>query len=831
MSVELVAVLRECQAAFSGPAGTERNARQWTDLCAKLLTAELAAGAAWGIEAQSEVPLLAERLVGFNAACKQHSFAALAGEAARSKHLAAMHCVCTCMRAAAALPPQDAYRASASAAAVFESGRVVLSIEARLGSDLLVRHLERQLDAAATTLSSLLNYPAQQAAAAAFAGTVARPPVLLAWLKEAAAALAALPAHGMSLHIAHSFCGTVHSLLLPPFSKHAAALAASPALCDTIAEVLLQHCLPALASAVEASPEQLLLQLHQARTLLTLASSLQPPSMLPAVRRSLQQHGNGSAMAQLVRTLARALPTQVPASVTPVMHAAAHESAVMLLCTLCSALFDERGSGDSPSSGSTSTGQIASAASSPSGSMRQQPGGSGASCGSGSSDSSTTAGGSSITGQQGPGSDSSAGGVQQEQEAVALAVAELLPHTAAVCASLANASAAACLPHLSDICSMLPKCVSTLAVLHGRCLSQGQLAAWSEAAEAGLRLQPLLAQLDRQWRQQQLQQQQQQQGPPAAQSPSKQQQQADGQRQEGEGAEQPGQPAQPAVSSYAALSGTLFNMLWLRLPALIAPVKCPAAPKPVRVAGQSLWQLHSAACRLVHWLSASSNHELAACGTLGASEWRLLLSGLNWVCLLAHCCMERPSQPQHAEGLAGTPQELRALCAAHWRAMQTAMDAAAAAEVHAGGATVLEPSGSLRKRGEQAKAALAAVFEVARSCPDLLDGAAGGVLVQLLQAWQVLLAAAPVEELEVLLGKAESCMLSSSSSLDALAAAAKAASSKLLQAAVPAYGTAEDADSSSAAATDWRSAGGGHKWTCAALAALAAEAATPPRSL
>lgn len=121
--------------------------------------------------------------------------------------------------------------------------------------------------------------------------------------------------------------------------------------------------------------------------------------------------------------------------------------------------------------------------------------------------------------------------------------------------------------------------------------SGAQLVAWTAALDSGLRLLPVLADLQLRWRQQ-------------------------GRVAEGAGAE--------------ALVQAIL-LLWASLPhTASAFVACQLAAGTAisQQHQQLLWQMHSIGCRLVHWAAAPANHQWQAALAFAEGYWQLLLGSL-----------------------------------------------------------------------------------------------------------------------------------------------------------------------------------------------------------
>jgi hypothetical protein len=272
---------------------------------------------------------------------------------------------------------------------------------------------------------------------------VGRPEALLPWLEALTATLAQPWPIACPLHVPAAeafFTLLVHVLLTDPtYARHAAALQANPSLQQRVANCLLQRCLPALAAEAGSDAGALLHQSNDARALMQcLAELLGAPSLQPAVARRLRQPG----AAELVRHAAdivRALPARRPGGVAADAFANVHTITALLLACLLAAL-----TADQPPGGSSS-------------------GGGGGGGGSGSS-----------------------------SEQAAWGLVKLAPHLAACIRGLeADGECQRC--QVAALCSGLEVCLRLVS--SGCGATPAQLEAWADAAEALVRLQPLLVRL------------------------------------------------------------------------------------------------------------------------------------------------------------------------------------------------------------------------------------------------------------------------------------------------------------------------------------------------
>jgi hypothetical protein len=78
----------------------------------------------------------------------------------------------------------------------------------------------------------------------------------------------------------------------------------------------------------------------------------------------------------------------------------------------------------------------------------------------------------------------------------------------------------------------------------------------------------------------------------------------------------------------------LHVALWSRMPWPQLPLG--GEPRVAAALGRRLWRLHSASCRLLHWLAADSSRRLAAFSAMGAAEWELLPCALDYQFWIVH---------------------------------------------------------------------------------------------------------------------------------------------------------------------------------------------------
>jgi hypothetical protein len=157
-----------------------------------------------------------------------------------------------------------------------------------------------------------------------------------------------------------------------------------------------------------------------------------------------------------------------------------------------------------------------------------------------------------------------------------------MPRMARVLHQLAADSSGCSQPHLAGACAGYVSALQLVNLAHGGIRSWDELGAWAAAADAGLRLLPLLADLDAHWRQL---------------APST-------------------QPRGALRQEAAQLSAVLVAALWEHWAQSAyewadAVFSDAAAPMPTAPLLQQLWQLHSTACRLVHHLAGGGKYRLA----------------------------------------------------------------------------------------------------------------------------------------------------------------------------------------------------------------------------
>ena len=297
--------------------------------------------------------------------------------------------------------------------------------------------------------------------------------------------------------------------------------------------------------------------------LIGLVAALGLPCLATALQRCLHQPGC-AALVQQAADIVQALPVARPAGIGPDNFINTHAGTIRLLSRLCNWMHTPL--------------QLAPDASGRGGG---QP----------------TSGGSSTV----PDSPATGAGSQAavDVQPAAWALIHLLPHLAALLQELASSDAYS-QHRLAVICNDI---AAALGLLKARAFSGpenlDQLAAWAAAADAGLRLLPLLVQLGARWSQQQ---------------------------------HDPLLPAELQHNAFFQLPRGLLVDVWMRQ---VEPARLCASSHLHQLAAGSpaagqeqlppvarqLWQLHSTSCRLIHWLAAE-----------GAAA--LQLDSIGWVCIV-----------------------------------------------------------------------------------------------------------------------------------------------------------------------------------------------------
>ena len=299
------------------------------------------------------------------------------------------------------------------------------------------------------------------------------------WHSPAAGGGQSLP---LKLHFYYTTL--VDSLLeLPPYKQHAEALAASPGAQRKIAAFLLRQALPDIAAAMEAGAQQAGGSTAEAgstsaststststsllHTVLDrVSASVRTRQLMPAVAHLSRQPGGDCV--PLAARIIMALPTRQHSDAAPGSLGRLHANAALLLGSLCWLLFPENWNWPEPAGG---------------GQARAASGG-GASIVAGSSDPLVAA----------------AHCGSEQQRLAAWEVVRLVPHMAHVLRQLAADSGGCSQECLGFVCQGYGLAVHLLHYEFGSMHSTAELEAWTAAAHEGLRLLPLLADLDARWR-------------------------------------------------------------------------------------------------------------------------------------------------------------------------------------------------------------------------------------------------------------------------------------------------------------------------------------------
>ena len=381
------------------------------------------------------------------------------------------------------------------------------------------------------------------------------------------------------------YIGLVNNILdLPAYRLHAKALAAIPYPRLAVASMLLRQTLPGVAAALEArsSPaphERGSIGALEAHVLLgATADALRRAPLLPAVAQL--SHQPGSHFVPLAGRIIRALPTSVeglPSGVAPGELGNAHCNAAKLLGGLCVPLFPENWALEAPSAG--------------------QPGPSSGSGSGGGSSARAGAAASDASGSSGPAASAAHPG-SERQRLAAWEVVRLVPNVALVLRQLAAGGSSACTQdRLAGAFAGYAAALQLVGSRQGGIRSWDELGAWAAAADAELRLLPLLADLDARWRHL---------------APAE-------------------QPCELLRTAPCELSLQLVSAVWQRAASAASvwvigdgvdePAAAIASEAPAALS-QRLWQLHSTACRMVLWLAARSSD-------MYVQDWCFRLQALN----------------------------------------------------------------------------------------------------------------------------------------------------------------------------------------------------------
>ena len=355
-----------------------------------------------------------------------------------------------------------------------------------------------------------------------------------------------------------NYCSIMRAILNPCtsiFERHTTALAGSPATQAVAAQLLLEQALPRLAAAAEGQAMDWGSPCNAALVLGALVCAVDAASLRPAVRQRLRQPG-GAAIFSQAAGLARAVPVRHGDS-SPAYHLnRAHATAAKLLEVVCTAL-----------------GDIGAAAEGPAGSGQDSAG-------------STAAG-------------------RANQQAAAWEAIGLLPHMAAVVQAM---SASSSIQQMQATCLSYAHVVSQLSQ-RVAISSREQLGTLVAGVEAGLRLLPLLKQLDG-------------------------------------SSQQQGIGTGHSDFAYELLSmwkdGCFAAWTWADSSgsAEIGDARAGAAAQ--------LAQLHRRSCRLLHWLAAEGNCAVLPCEG-GVEDWMYLQESLSILfCAAGRLGWEEPQPGQRA---------------------------------------------------------------------------------------------------------------------------------------------------------------------------------------
>ena len=365
-------------------------------------------------------------------------------------------------------------------------------------------------------------------------------------------------------------CGPEHSSGISADPQGQAAFQAS------IAQVLLLQCLPAAAM-----PSKLPLQMAVQRAD-TLRQLLQSSQLSAVAKELLLQPDTGTQVAAALGSLVASLPAQLPEGDCGSQLAAMYASIASLakeiftLAEACQPAGAERASGGSAINDATAVG------------------------GSGSdSDPEASCDG------EGEAAASSEGSSRESLRAAWGQLAlQAFPKLAAALQLLAGSAGEASVgPALATVAFNTHRMLQAWAPMPDQPVAPDTFAAWAAAATAGLRLQPLLSQLD--------------------------------------GAFQQMQPPHNVLQQAARLLSQQVLLLLLKPP--LDALAGESAEEAAAAAWAQLPHLHGLACRLCHWL-AGGGVKLAGFGAPAASRWNWLqwslcrlLYGTCLACGVARC--------------------------------------------------------------------------------------------------------------------------------------------------------------------------------------------------
>ncbi|KAI7838102.1 hypothetical protein COHA_008110 [Chlorella ohadii] len=228
------------------------------------------------------------------------------------------------------LPGDQAFRVAAAAQLVLQAGPWSLAVgraaceqngQQEAPFALLAECCAAFSTALLTVSEMLLLGPVRHDAAAAFAGSTARPDALLPWLREMAQTLLALPTDfaddSRATQYMHRALRTVGQFVAavtvgPKWASHAAAIQADAALQQALADVLLPRSLvalvPKLAELAEQGDAPSVAKLHQLLTLLN--GALHSECLVPALQRRMQHGGSLVASVAAAADILQLLPVQ-----------------------------------------------------------------------------------------------------------------------------------------------------------------------------------------------------------------------------------------------------------------------------------------------------------------------------------------------------------------------------------------------------------------------------------------------------------------------------------------------------------------------------------------
>ncbi|KAL4459198.1 hypothetical protein ABPG75_014077 [Micractinium tetrahymenae] len=600
MSLQLLEALRALQEALGqpGPAPVEsaNTALQKAWRCWSRLNGGKAP--LDDTELCGELQALAEALCALNTATMDGGLQAVAAAADRRRLGVGISAAQLCFTVVAGvrLPAAGVFRVTSAGALLFQCGKRLLDLGPQQEPVQWPKFIISQLSAAGA-LVLLLDPPEHSKPAAAFAGSAGRPAALLPWLQALLTLLnegsardeAPGPARGVPQPAAvftnpdtlADFCSVSGAILNhPAFSKHATALLAQAGAHQELASCLLVVCMRALAAAAAASPEQLLRPgSPSGRLLCALGPALSHPSMQGAALLAGLPSMQPGGAPHLLRALGilRQLPEHCPDGMPAVQFGEAWSHAARILAAASACVCNWASAAEAAGANAADGGS----------------GGGGA--GSDRSDSKAS------------GSDGDS--IAAELHGAVWQVPGAVQRGAAVVEWLAASGEAGAAQQAACLCRGLGEALRLLPLAFSCKNDSDAVQAWCEAGEAGLRLQPALAQLAEQLQQ----------------------------REEDEDS----RPDSEELAAVAALSYDLMHLLLRMMPGKRLRIEPPLPP---------VWQLlhllrvalrqHSAACRLLHWLAARPAQQLPGfAGEEGTAELlQALLCGLVNLMHLATTC-------------------------------------------------------------------------------------------------------------------------------------------------------------------------------------------------